>query len=80
MGVIHVPLPPMLGLVIVDHQTGVNDARNPAEQGQQQAQDETQDPAGHQDSDRRENNAKEITQRFQRLPRLTFFRPRAKSN
>jgi hypothetical protein len=55
----------VLGLVIVDHETGVNDAGDPAEQSQQNAQDETQDPARHQNRDRREDDTKKVAERFQ---------------
>jgi hypothetical protein len=54
----------MLSLVIVDHETGVNYARNPAEQGQKKAQNETQDPARHQDGNRREHDTKKVAERF----------------
>lgn len=37
----------VLGLVIVDHKTGVDDAGNPAKQREQKAQEKTEDPAGH---------------------------------
>jgi hypothetical protein len=58
---------PMLGLIVVNDETGVNDAGHPAEQSQQDAQDETQNPACHQDSDRWENDAKKVAERFQFL-------------
>jgi hypothetical protein len=64
---IYVPLPPVFGLVIVDYETGVNDARNPAEQSQQNAQNETQNPACHQDSDRRKDDTKKVAERFQSM-------------
>src|SRR5437762_14099494 len=62
-------LPPMLGLVIVHDETGVNDAGHPAEQSKQQAQDETENAAGHQNRDRRQNDAEEIAERFHGISR-----------
>jgi hypothetical protein len=54
----------MLGLIIVHNQAGVNDARNPAEERQEQAQDETEHATRHQNGDRRERDAKEIAEGF----------------
>lgn len=54
----------MLSLVIVDHEAGVNDAGNPAEKGQQNAEKKTEDPSSHQDSHRRKDDAEEIAERF----------------
>jgi hypothetical protein len=56
----------MLGLVIVHDQAGMNYSGNPAEEREENAQDETQDPAGHQDGDRREDDAKKVAESFQR--------------
>jgi hypothetical protein len=56
----------MLGLVVVDHETGVNDARDPAEEREEQTQEETQNAAGHQDGDRWQNNAEKVAESFQR--------------
>jgi hypothetical protein len=54
----------VLGLVIVDYQAGVNYAGNPAKQRQQKAQEKTEYPAGHQDGDRRKNNAEKVAESF----------------
>jgi len=66
-------LPPVFGLVIVDDETGVNHAGHPAEQGKQQAKDETQDAAGHQNRDRPQDDAEKIAERFHGISR-TFAR------
>lgn len=66
----------MLGLVIIHHQAGVDDAGNPAGQSQEQAQDETEQAARHEDRDRREDNAKEVAQRFQLRNRNSRFENR----
>jgi len=55
----------MLSLIIVHHEAGVDHAGNPAEERQQQAKDETQEPAGHEDGDRRKDDAKKVAERFQ---------------
>ncbi len=60
-------LAPVLGLVVVDHQTGVNDAGDPAEKREQKTQEKTKDAAGHQDRDRRQNNAEEVSESFQKI-------------
>jgi hypothetical protein len=52
-------------LVVVHHETGVNNAGNPAEQGEENAQDKTQDATGHQNGDRREDDAKKVAESFQ---------------
>ena len=54
----------MLGLVIVDHQAGVDHAGNPAGEREQQAEKKAQDASGHQDRDRRQSDAEKITERF----------------
>ena len=59
----------MLGLVIVHDETGVNDAGHPAKQSEQQAQDETENAAGHQNGDRRQDDAEEIAKRFHGISR-----------
>src|SRR5882724_11907390 len=59
----------MFGLVIVHDETGVNDAGHPAEQSKEQAQDETENAAGHQNGDRRQHDAKEIAKRFHGISR-----------
>src|SRR6266480_471008 len=51
-------------VIIIYHQTGVNHSRNPAEQGQQQAEEKTGNPPREQHRQRRENYAEKITQRF----------------
>jgi hypothetical protein len=56
----------VFSLVIVHHQAGVDDAGHPAEQGEQQTKNETQEPAGHEHGDRREDDAKKVAERFQR--------------
>jgi hypothetical protein len=55
----------MLGLVIVHDQTGVNDAGDPAEESQDEAQKKARDAAGHQDGYRRKNDAKKVAQSLQ---------------
>lgn len=57
--------PPVLGLVIVHDETGMDDAGNPAGQSQEQAQDETKQAARHQDRNRREDDTEKIAQGFQ---------------
>ena len=57
-------LAPMLGLVIVHNQTSVNDAGDPAEKREEKTQEETEDAAGHQDRDRRQNNAEKVAESF----------------
>ena len=54
----------MLGLVIVDDETGVNHAGDPAEKGEKQTEDETQEAAGHEDGNRWEDDAKKVAERF----------------
>lgn len=56
----------VLGLIVVNHQARVNHAGNPAEKREENAQEKTQDAAGHQDRDGREDNAKKIAESFQR--------------
>ena len=58
-------LSPMLGLVIVHDEAGVDDARDPAEQRQQNTEDETEDAATHQDGDGRKDDAKKVAQGLQ---------------
>jgi hypothetical protein len=55
---------PMLGLIIVDHQAGVNDAGDPAEQSQQEAQEKAKYPAGHENGYGWKDDAEEIAERF----------------
>jgi hypothetical protein len=62
----------MLGLVIVHDEAGVDNAGNPAEQRQQDAQEEAEDAARHQDSHRRKDDAKEIAQGFQGVSSPTW--------
>ena len=57
----------MLGLIIVDDETGVDHTGNPAEERQQQTKNETQEPAGHEHGDRRKDDAKKVAERFQRM-------------
>lgn len=54
----------MLGVIIGDDQTGVNDAGDPAEQSQQETQEKTTHPARQEDGDGRENDAEKVTERF----------------
>jgi len=54
----------MLGLVVVHNQTGVDYTGDPAEKGQKQTQNETEQATRHQDGDRRENDAEKIAKRF----------------
>ena len=62
----------MLGLVIVDDEAGVNHAGDPAEEREKQTEDETHEPAGHEDGNRWEDDAKKIAERFHRNGRRTF--------
>ena len=62
----------MLSLVIVHDETSVNDPGDPAEKCEQQAQNETRDPAGHQNGDRGKDDAKKVAERFHRNGRQTF--------
>lgn len=55
----------MLGLVVGDHETGVNDARDPAGKRQEKAQEETEDAPREQHGDGRKNDAEEIAQSLQ---------------
>lgn len=55
----------MLGLVIGDHEAGVNDAGDPAGQRQQNAQEETKEAPGQQHGDGRKNDAEEVAESFQ---------------
>ena len=54
----------MLGVIIVHDEAGVDHAGDPAQQGQEKAQDETEDPASHQNRDRRQHDTEKITERF----------------
>jgi hypothetical protein len=54
----------VLGLVIINHEAGVNDAGDPAQQRQQKAKDETEDAAGHQNGNRRKNDAEKVAKGF----------------
>ena len=54
----------MLGLIIVHHQAGVNDAGHPTQKSQEKTQEKAEDPPGHQDGDRRKNDAEEIAESF----------------
>jgi hypothetical protein len=60
-------LTPMLGLIVVHDETGVNHSGNPPEQREENAQDKTQDAASHEDRDRREDDAKKVAKSFQRV-------------
>jgi hypothetical protein len=55
----------MLGLIVIHDETRVNNPGNPAEQGEEKAQNKTQNAAGHQDRDRRQSYTEKITERFQ---------------
>ena len=56
----------MFGLIIVYDEAGVNDPGDPAQKCEQQAQNETRDAAGHQNGDRRKDDAKKVAERFHR--------------
>jgi hypothetical protein len=56
---------PMLGLVIVHHETGVHDARHPAEEREEQAQDKTKQATRHQHRNRRKDDTEKVAERFQ---------------
>lgn len=58
---------PVLGLVIVHDETGVNHAGHPAEESEEQAQDKTEDAARHQDRDGRKDHTEKIAKRFQKM-------------
>src|SRR4051812_8224912 len=70
-------LMPMLGLVIVHDQTGVNHTGHPARESEEKTQDKTQEPAGHEDGNRRKSDAKKVTKRFQLRERSREPRPSA---
>lgn len=55
----------MLGLVIADHQTGVDDPGDPAQEREQKAQEEAENAAGQEDRDGRKDNAEEVAKGFQ---------------
>jgi hypothetical protein len=54
----------MFSLIIIHDKASVNDAWNPAQQGQDQAQEKTQDSTRQEDGDWWENDAEKITQCF----------------
>jgi len=54
----------LLSVIIVDHEAGVNDSGNPAEQRQNYAEKETGNTTGHEYSQWRKNHAEKISQRF----------------
>ena len=56
-----------LRVIIVHHQARVNNSRDPPQQRQNEAQEETGDTSGHEHRQRRENDAEEISQCFHRL-------------
>src|SRR5437016_2175495 len=62
-------------MIVVDHKDGVNHAPNPyGDNCQQNAEEKTSDPACHQHSEWRENDAEEIAQRVHGTkPYLTLF-------
>jgi hypothetical protein len=60
-------LAPMLGLVIVHDEAGVDDAGDPAEQRKQNAQDKAKDAARHQHGHGRKDDAKKVAERFHRI-------------
>src|SRR5437899_10855855 len=53
-----------LSVIIIHDQAGVNDSWNPAKQRQNYAEKETGNTTGHEHSQRRENHAEKISQRF----------------
>ena len=55
----------MLGVIVVHDEAGVNHAWDPAQESQEKAQDETQNPASHQNRDWRQYHTEKITERFQ---------------
>ena len=58
---------PVLGLIIGNDKTGVDDAGDPSQQRKQKAQKEAQDAAGHQDRNGRKDDAEEVAKGFQIL-------------
>src|SRR5205809_6572197 len=54
----------LLSMIIVHHETSVNDSWNPAEQSQNHAEEETGNPTGHKYCQRRQHHAEKISQRF----------------
>ena len=55
---------PLLSVIIVHYQAGMNDSWDPAKQCQNNAEKETGNTAGHEHSQRRKNHAEKISQRF----------------
>ena len=51
-------------MIIVYDQCGMNNSRYPAQQCQEDAQEKTRDPSGHQYRQRREHHTEKIPQRF----------------
>ena len=55
---------PLLSVIIVHDQAGMNDPWDPAKQRQNNAEKETGNTTCHEHSQRRKNNAEKISQRF----------------
>src|SRR5436309_2466210 len=51
-------------MIIVHHQTGVDDARDPSQQGEDNTQKKTAHPTGQQNRERRQHHTEKISQRF----------------
>jgi len=51
-------------VIIIHHQCGVNNSRDPAEQRQKDAEEKTSDPSSHQHGQWWEDHAEKIPQRF----------------
>ena len=57
----------VLSLVIADHETGVNDARDPAQKRKQKAQQKAEHAARQQNCDRWQDDTEEVAKCFQSL-------------
>jgi hypothetical protein len=57
-------LPPMLGLIIVHDEAGVDDTGDPTEEREQDTQDEAEDAASHQDGNGRKDDTEKVAERF----------------
>src|SRR5438046_260073 len=57
----------LLSVIIVHDETRVDDSRDPAQQGQDDAEEETRNATGHEHRQRRKNDAEKISQRFHNL-------------
>jgi hypothetical protein len=57
----------LLRVIIIHHETRVDDSRDPAQQRQNNAEEETRDAPSHEHRQRWKNHAEKISQRFHNL-------------